>query len=77
MTQMNAESFNSEFDELVKTYRTKCLWFCRDSLAPQELSGRLRILEAIERYGDREAFIKTRKLRQWLLQNSSTTSVAS
>jgi hypothetical protein len=62
--------------DLVDEYRTRCLWFLRDDYYPQTPAEACRVLESIERHGDRAAFQKAATLRQWLLQNSSAPSAA-
>ena len=57
-------------DELVERYRGMCLWFAPKGYLPGTDLERLRALENIERYGDREAFVKARELRDWLLLRS-------
>lgn len=58
-------------------YRTRCLWFLRDDLYPETREEALRVLQQIERHGDREAFIRAGRIRRWLLQTSSEPSAAS
>jgi hypothetical protein len=55
-------------------YRESCLWFLREDYRPATPDEALRVLEAIERHGDREAFRKAATLRQWLSRNSSSIS---
>ncbi|NLI76542.1 MAG: hypothetical protein GX442_08880 [Candidatus Riflebacteria bacterium] len=74
---MDAAAFAQEFRQLIEAYRERCLWFCPGDCCPTDREARLRILDAIERYGDREAFRQTRRLRRWLLQNSSAPSAGS
>ena len=61
---------------LVDEYRARCLWFLRQDYYPQTLDDVARVLEYIERHGDKEAFQKAATLRQWLLQNSNVPSAA-
>lgn len=63
--------------KLVDDYRARCLWFLREDYYPSTREERLRILEYIERHGDREAYRKAGAIRQWLLRNSSAKSAAS
>ena len=71
--EMNAlsEDLRRQVNELVDTYRDRCLWFLRADYYPTDLPEVLRTLDYIRRYGDREAFRKTGELYQWLSQNSS------
>ena len=59
-----------QFAELVEEYRERCLWFFKADM-PTERDAQLYALDCIERYGERNACIQTRELKQWLLQHSS------
>jgi hypothetical protein len=59
---------------LVDEYRDRCLWFLRSDYYPATVPEALRVLEAIERHGDREAFQKAGEVRRWLSPPSSATS---
>jgi Ran GTPase-activating protein (RanGAP) involved in mRNA processing and transport len=72
-----AESAEAELRRLVDDYRTRCLWFLREDFYPETREEALRVLEQIERNGDREAFIRAGKIRRWLSQTSSAPSAAS
>lgn len=63
-------------NELVDEYRSRCLWFLRENYYPSTVEEALKVLDYIERRGDREAFRKAASLRQWLSQNSSARSAA-
>jgi hypothetical protein len=62
---------------LVDDYRTRCLWFLRLDYYPTTREEQLRVLDYVQRYGDREAHIRAANLRQWLSQTSSADSFAS
>ncbi len=62
---------------LVDEYRDRCLWFLRADFYPRTLEERLRVLDTIQRYGDRTAFQRAAEARKWLLQRSSERSAAS
>ncbi len=64
-------------NELTDQYRGRCLWFLREDYYPSTREERLRILDYIERHGDREAYRKAGMVRRWLSRNSSAASVAS
>lgn len=70
-------SAEAELRRLVDDYRTRCLWFLRDDLYPETPEEALRVLQQIERHGDREAFIRAGRIRQWLSQTSSEPSAGS
>ena len=62
---------------LVDEYRTRCLWYLEPDYYPASASEAMRVLEAIERHGDRSAFQRSSEIRQWLLRNSSAASAGS
>lgn len=62
---------------LIDEYRARCLWFLREDYYPSTNEERLRVLDHIERNGDREAYRKAATIRRWLLRNSSAGSVGS
>jgi len=64
-------------DALVDEYRQRCLWFLRETYYPATLEERLRVLEYIQRHGDREAYRRAAEVREWLSPNSSERSAAS
>jgi hypothetical protein len=66
----------ARIDRLIDEYRIRCLWFMRLDYVPSTDEDRSRLLEYIERHGDREGFMRARELRRWLLQHSSETSAA-
>lgn len=55
-----------EVRRLVDEYRVGCLWFLRADYYPSGLEDQLRVLEYIERHGDREAFRRAATLKRWL-----------
>jgi len=71
------ETAAAAVDNLVDEYRTRCLWFLRDDYYPSNTEERLRVLGYIERHGDREAFRKAARVRQWLLRSSNAASAGS
>lgn len=62
---------------LVDEYRARCLWFLRPDYYPRSMEDMLRALDYIERYGDREAYQKAARVRQWLSRPSSAESAVS
>jgi hypothetical protein len=64
-------------DALVDEYRQRCLWFLREDYYPSSLEERLRVLDYIQRHGDREAFRRAAEVRKWLSPSSSEKSAAS
>jgi hypothetical protein len=75
---MDGESKAAEMvNALVNEYRARCLWFLRPDYYPRSMEERLRILDYIERYGDREAFQKAATVRRWLSHPSSAGSAVS
>ena len=63
--------------ELVEEYRERCLWFLRPDYQPATVAEAERVLDAIQRHGDREAFRRAARIRPWLSRPSSATSAAS
>lgn len=64
-------------DALVDEYRQRCLWFLREDFYPASLEERLRVLEYIQRHGDREAYRRAAEVRTWLSPSSNEKSAAS
>jgi hypothetical protein len=62
---------------LIDDYRTRCLWFMRRDYYPDTPEAQLRVLDHIQRHGDRDAFVRAATLRQWLSPRSSTASARS
>lgn len=56
-----------EIEDLVEKYRDQCLWFLRQDFIPRSHDDVFRVLDLIERYGDRAGFERAQRLRQWLL----------
>ena len=67
----------AEVDRLVDEQRIACLWFLRPDYHPATTEERIRVLEQIERHGDREAYRRAATLRRWLSQPSSAASANS
>ena len=53
---------------LVDEYRATCLWFLRRDYYPTTRDQQLRVLNYVQRYGDREGFVRAAALRQWHLR---------
>jgi hypothetical protein len=70
-------TLDEAFNTLVDDYRVRCLWFLRADYYPATNAGRLRVLDYVQRHGDRDAHLRAVTLRRWLSQISSTDSVAS
>ena len=64
-------------NRLVDEYRNRCLWFLREDFYPTTLQQRLRVLEYIQRHGDRMAYQRAAEIRRWLLRASNAPSAAS
>ncbi len=63
--------------ELVDEYRSRCLWFLRPDYQPATVVEAERVLDAIQRHGDREAFRRAARIRSWLSPPSSAKSAGS
>jgi hypothetical protein len=70
-------SLGEGVNRLVDEYRVRCLWFLRPGYYPAGKAEQLRVLEQIEKHGDREAFLRAGELRKWLSQSSSAVSAGS
>jgi hypothetical protein len=79
MTSENspASAIAEAVDRLVEEYRHRCLWFLRSDYYPTTDDQRLRVLEYIQRHGDRKAYLRAAEVRQWLSRNSSAASAGS
>jgi hypothetical protein len=64
-------------ESLVDDYRARCLWFLRPDYYPACVEEAVRVLDAIERYGDVAGFRRAAEVREWLLPTSSATFAAS
>jgi len=58
--------------QLVEANRARCLWFASIDYLPATDAERLRALQHVERHGNRQAFVRARELRDWVLQLSNT-----
>ncbi len=77
MTPREAEPPESAVNNLVDEYRSRCLWFLRPDYYPADTAQRLRVLEQIQKYGDRAAFQKAGELKRWFSRASSAGSANS
>ena len=59
---------------LVDEYRDRCLWYLRCDYYPETREEGLRVLDAIARHGDVEAFRRAAEIRSWLSLPSSARS---
>lgn len=62
---------------LMDAYRVRCLWFLKADYYPATAQEARRVLDAIERHGDRAAFRRAAEIRQWLSASSNATSAGS
>lgn len=76
MEQVSPEA-DAALRELVDEYRERCLWFLRRDYYPATSAEAHRVLEAIQRHGDRDGFRRAAQIRQWLSRSSSAASVGS
>lgn len=51
---------------LIQEYRDRCLWFMKPDYMPQTTIEIVRVLDLIERYGDRSGYCRAREIKQWL-----------
>ena len=64
-------------NRLVDEYRLQCLWFLRADYYPSSDEERRRVLDYIQRHGDRTAYQRAAEIRRWLSPSSSAASAAS
>lgn len=62
---------------LIDEYRDRCLWFLRRDYYPSTPDEARRVLEYIQRYGDRDGYRRAAAVRQCLFPPSSAVSAAS
>jgi hypothetical protein len=60
-----------DFVDLVADARQRCLWFYGENVLPAERELQITTLELIKRYGNRDDYIRARRLEEWLRQNSN------
>ena len=72
---MNTETALEQVNRLVDEYRQRCLWFLSTDYYPSTPEQAVRVLQYIERRGDRHAFQRAAELKKWLLPSSSEPSV--
>jgi hypothetical protein len=77
MNEERGPMIEEEIDRLVDEHRTSCLWYLRPDFYPEDDLQRDRVLERIQRSGDRTAFQKAAELRRWLSLRSSARSAVS
>ena len=72
-----SETENAALRRLVDAYRARCLWPFREDFYPETRPEVEKVLDVIQRYGDREGFIRSAEIRAWLSRDSSAPSVSS
>ena len=70
-------SLEEEIDRLVDECRSSCLWYLRPDYYPANDLQRERVLERIQKNGDRAAFQRAAELRRCLSLRSSARSAVS
>ena len=70
------DELKQQLAELMACYHSRCLWFLAEDFVPETPEEAVRVLEYIERYGDREAFVRARRLKQWLSPSISAESAS-
>jgi hypothetical protein len=71
---MDGKEFIDAVAALVREYRARCFWFMSEDFSPETVQSAVRALSYLERYGDKNAFIKVVELKKWLSHNYSTIS---
>lgn len=67
-------SIAEQVASLVEEYRDRCLWFLRPDYLPKTPEEMRRVLEWIERYGDRAGYERAEELKAWLSPHSRAIS---
>ena len=67
-------SADAALRRLVDEYRGRCLWYLKGDYYPETPAEQDRVLTAIARHGDLQAFRRVAELRKWLSLRSSGTS---
>jgi len=62
---------------LVDEQRARCLWFLRRDYYPRSPAEGVRVLDAIQKNGDRAAFQAAARIREWLSRSSNDESAGS
>ena len=70
------DHIKKQLAELIECYRVRCLWFLAEDFVPETPEQAMRVLEYIEHYGDREGFVRARRLKQWLSPSINEASVS-
>ena len=52
--------------DLIEEYRDRCLWFLRADYMPTTPEEARRVLDLIERYGDRAGYRRAEEIKAWL-----------
>lgn len=51
-----------ELMQLIEKNREQCLWFLAPSYEPSSVADMLRILKYLQRYGNRDVYVRARNL---------------
>jgi hypothetical protein len=70
-------STESELRAFIESQRSRCLWYMREDYVPSTVEERLQVLDAIQRHGDRDAFVAADRFKRWLSARSSSGSAGS
>jgi hypothetical protein len=68
------DEIDAAFRALMEAQRSRCLWYFRSDWQPATVEEMLRVLDAIERHGDRAAFLEAARIRAALAAGSSLPS---
>jgi hypothetical protein len=74
---MDRDELLKSIDRMVIENRQQCLWFLRADFFPVGDRMRFKVLEYIQRHGNREAALQAARLSRWLSQTSRDTSAGS
>ena len=65
---------SKELRSLIDDYRGMCLWNFAEDFMPKDEQQVLFAVEALENYGDMNAYRKAGRIREWLSQASKQKS---
>jgi hypothetical protein len=65
-TESTMADWREDLARLVAEYRDRCLWFLRADFMPETDEEIVRVLDHIERYGDRAAYERAEAIKRWL-----------